>query len=130
MTEVTLGKIAQQNGSSNVVKKFGERMVRDHSRMNEGLRAIARSENIVLRTGLNQKDQQFVAHLSALKGRQFDRAYTKDMVADHKAGVAKFAAEAEYGSNRQVKSWAAKWCPTLEEHLRLAQKALKQAGGV
>ncbi len=41
LTEVKLGKIAQHDAAATVVKDFGERMVRDHSRMNQDLQAIA-----------------------------------------------------------------------------------------
>lgn len=130
LTEVKLGKIAKHNASVSAVKDFGERMVRDHSRMNQDLRAIADKEDVKLPKQLDRKDQEFVSQLSNLSGAAFDHAYTKDMVRDHKGAIAKFEAEAKNGNCPAVKAWAAKWCPTLEEHLRLAQKALHAAGGV
>ena len=130
LTEVKLGKIAQDHGSASVVKEFGQRMIRDHSRMNKDLRAIASKENIVLPKRLDPKDQQLVTQLTNLSGPSFDHAYTKDMVPGHREAIAKFEAEAKNGRSPEMRAWAAKWCPTLEEHLRLAQKTLKEIGGV
>lgn len=41
MMEVALGKSASEEGESADVKKFGERMVTDHSKANDDLKAIA-----------------------------------------------------------------------------------------
>ncbi len=79
---------------------------------------------------LDRKDQELVSKLSKLSGAAFNRAYTKDMVPGHKAAIAKFEAEAKNGRNPAVKAWADKWCPTLEEHLRAAEKAAHAIGGV
>jgi putative membrane protein len=50
------------------------------------------------------------------------------MLADHRKDVAEFRAEASSGKDLEVKAWAAKTLPTLEEHLRLAQDASKAVG--
>lgn len=39
--EVAMGKLASERGQSADVKKFGERMVTDHSKANEDLTSIA-----------------------------------------------------------------------------------------
>ncbi len=41
MTEVKLGELAARNGSRDDVKEFGRMMVKDHTRINEDLRALA-----------------------------------------------------------------------------------------
>lgn len=126
LTEVKLGNLAQNRAAAPVVKQFGQRMIRDHSRMNRELRAIARKENFVLPTTLDNKDQELVSQLGTMTGTHFDRAYAHDMVPGHKEAIHKFEVEAAQGTNPQLKAWADKWCPTLEEHLRLAQQAVKQ----
>ena len=41
MAEVELGKLATQKASSEDVKKFGQRMVDDHTKANDQLKQIA-----------------------------------------------------------------------------------------
>ena len=53
-----------------------------------------------------------------------DKAYAKAMVDDHKEDIDLFKKEASSGQNAELKAFAQKTLPTLEEHLRLAQ-ALK-----
>jgi putative membrane protein len=125
MAEVKLGKLAQQDASSAAIKHFGERMVTDHSKMNKGLREIAQKKGITLPEKLDQKHQELCDQLSKMKGADFDRAYSKDMVSGHEKAVERFEAEAKNGQDPEVKAWAEKWLPTLREHLKLARDAVK-----
>src|SRR5579863_9201352 len=56
MAEIELGKLAQERGQSEEVKKFGQRMVEDHTKANEELKQIATREKINLQTDVNRKD--------------------------------------------------------------------------
>jgi putative membrane protein len=49
------------------------------------------------------------------------------MVADHRADVASFRKMSLSAKDADVKAWAAKTLPTLEEHLTLAQEASRGA---
>src|SRR5260370_17101044 len=46
--EVTMGRLAEQNGQSDDVKSFGKRMVTDHSKANDGLKSIAAQKALKL----------------------------------------------------------------------------------
>jgi len=121
MAEVEMGKMAQQKGSSDQVKQFGSRMVEDHSKANDELKQIASSKGITLPTDLDAKHKSKVDKMQKLSGAQFDRAYMDDMVADHKQDVAEFKKQATSGKDSDLKSFAAKTLPTLEDHLKMAQ---------
>jgi putative membrane protein len=54
-----------------------------------------------------------VDKLSNLSGVNFDRAYIKDALKDHRQDVKEFQNEAENGSKAEVKSFASKTLPTL-----------------
>lgn len=129
MAEVKLGKFAEEHAANDAVKKFGERMVRDHSLMNKELHEITSKKGIKLAEGLDQKHQELMDELSKLKGSEFDRAYTKDMVSGHEKVIEQFEIEAKNGRDPDVKAWAEKWLPTLREHLTLAREAVKDVKG-
>ena len=122
MAEVELGKLATQKASSEDVKKFGQRMVDDHSKANDQLKQVAAQEHIDLPTEPNAKDKATKARLEKLSGEQFDRAYMRDMVKDHRTDVAEFAHEAKMGKDPAVKSFAESTLPTLRDHLKEAEK--------
>jgi putative membrane protein len=46
----------------------------------------------------------------------------QDMVKDHREDIAEFQKEANSGDDSDVKAFAAKTLPTLQEHLKLAQE--------
>jgi putative membrane protein len=128
MAEVTLGKLAEQKGSNQVVKNFGAQMVKDHSKANDELKSIASSKNVTVPDSLTAKDKALYEMLSAMSGDQFDRTYIKAMVKDHQTDVSEFRKESQNGRDSDVKNFASKTLPTLEHHLQMAQDAEAKLG--
>lgn len=122
LAEVELGKLAQQRGSSQEVRDFGQRMVTDHSQANDKLMTIAQSLNVEVPTTLDKKDQATLEKLQSLHGAAFDRAYSRDMRADHRTDIREFEHVAMHGHDPQVRQFAESTLPTLKEHLAMAEK--------
>jgi putative membrane protein len=122
MAEVELGKLATEKGSSEDVKKFGQRMVDDHTKAGDQLKEIASSKGIPVPIKLSAKDQMTKDRLSKLSGDEFDKAYMNDMVKDHTQDVSDFKRESSSGTDSDVKNFAATTLPTIEDHLREAKK--------
>jgi putative membrane protein len=120
MAEVALGQLAVEKASSADVKKFGQRMVDDHSKANDELKQLASQKNVTLPQDLNAKDKAAKAKLEKLSGEQFDRAYMKDTVKDHTKDVSDFKRESMSAQDPDVKKFAAQTLPTLEDHLKQA----------
>ena len=121
LAEVAMGKLAQEKAGSDQVKQFGSRMVTDHSKANDELKQVASSKGLSLPTDLDAKHKSKVAKLEKLSGAQFDRAYMDDMVSDHKQDVSEFEKESKSGHDSDIKGFASKTLPTLQEHLKMAQ---------
>lgn len=128
MAEVQFGQLAQTNGSNSAVKNFGERMVTDHSKLDDQAKPLAARKKITLPTSLNFKDQSMYNQFVAKTGADFDRAYITAMIKDHKADIAEFQKEANSGGDADIKAFAQQALPTLREHLKLAQDAAKSLG--
>ncbi len=122
MAEVKLGQLAQQNGENPAVKAFGQRMVTDHTKANDDLKSVAARKGMMLPSDLDAHDQATYDRLSKLNGAAFDKAYMRDMVADHRTDVAEFRHESEQGTDPEIKAFAARTLPVLEEHLKLAEE--------
>lgn len=121
MEEVELGRIAAQKGTSEAVKTFGQRMVDDHSKANEELMTLTQSKGITLPTTLDEKHRAEVTKLSAMTGADFDRAYSKMMLSDHNKDVSEFEKQSTKGTDPDLKAFASKTLPTLQEHLQMAK---------
>lgn len=131
LAEVELGKLAAEKGQSEDVKKFGQRMVDDHSKANDQLKQLAESKGVTLPTKLDAKDEATKKRLEKLSGEKFDRAYMNDMVQDHTKDVSEFKKESTTAKDSDVKSFASQTLPTLQDHLKearsIAPKERKEA---
>lgn len=128
LAEVDLGNLTKDKASNSDVKQFGDKMVTDHSKADDELKALAEQKNITLPSSIGAKDKATEARLSKLSGDSFDKAYMRDMVADHEHAVAAFRKEAKSGKDPDLKAFASKTLPTLEEHLKLAKDAAAKVG--
>jgi putative membrane protein len=118
MMEVELGRMAQEKGMSQDVKEFGSMMVADHSKANDELKTLATAKNITLPSTLGEEAQEDVNELAKLSGKEFDKKYVSMMVDDHKEDVDAFKKAAEDNSvDPDIKAFAAKTLPTLQQHL-------------
>jgi putative membrane protein len=126
LSEVELGRLAVQRGSNPAVKSFGQRMIEDHSRANDELKAIATKKNIDLPKDLNSDQKSMMDKLSKLSGAEFDKEYMSDMVKDHEADAKEFENQANKGTDADIKAFAAKTLPMIQRHLQMARDALNQ----
>jgi putative membrane protein len=135
MEEVQLGQIAAQKGASDEVRQFGQRMVDDHTKANQDLMQVASGKGWALPTALDAKAQGDVSKLSALSGDKFDKEYVKMMLDDHKKDVGEFQKESTGGADADIKSFATRTLPTLQDHLQMIQRihdkmALRKSGNL
>src|SRR5438477_10862085 len=110
MMEVEWGKLAAQNGQNADVKKFGNRMVNDHSKANSELMALAKEEGVSL------------PGAKAPGKWKSDKTYMDMMVKDHRADLAEFQKEAQSGTDADLKKFAEKGAKMVSAHLKLAQQ--------
>ena len=118
MTEVKLGELASRNGMRDDVKAFGQRMVKDHSAINDDLKALATQKDVTLPDNLDAKHQGMVDKMAALTGSEFDDAYIAGMIKDHKMDAKEFKAESAATQDADIKSFLDKSIPVVDEHLK------------
>lgn len=123
IAEVELGRLAQQQASSDAVKQFGARMAEDHAKANDELKQVAAAKGVSLPGAPTRGLQADKEHFQKLTGTQFDTQYMDHMVSEHRKDIAAFEREAASGHDDDVKAFAAKTLPTLRTHLKLAVQA-------
>ncbi|HEY3705045.1 MAG TPA: DUF4142 domain-containing protein [Terracidiphilus sp.] len=121
MAEVKLGQMAAQKASSPDVKQFGQKMVDDHTRLNQQITPIATQMGLTPPAELPAKDKALQSKLEGLSGDAFDKAYMSAMLKDHKKDLAEFQKEASSGKNPQVKDAAQQGAQVIQQHLQMAQ---------
>jgi putative membrane protein len=121
MTEVQLGQLAADKGTSQDVKDFGSKMVTDHGNANDELKSIASSKDITIPDKLDAKHQAVVDKMSKMSGAEFDKGYVAEMVKGHKETDALFTKEAKSGQDADIKAFAAKTDEIVKMHLSMIQ---------
>jgi putative membrane protein len=122
LAEVQLGKLAAERGTSDEVKKFGERMVTDHRKADDELKQLASTKGLSVPSEPDSRAKKEYDRLAKMSGAEFDRAYMDLMVKEHERDVKAFERAASKEKEAQLRDWAAKTLPTLKEHLTLAKE--------
>jgi putative membrane protein len=118
MTEVKLGELAAQNGKRDDVKAFGQMMVKDHTAINDDLKALAAQKGVTLPDSLDAKHQGMVDKIAALTGSEFDDAYIAAMIKAHQQDAKAFKAESAATQDADIKSFLDKSIPVVDAHLQ------------
>jgi len=118
LAEVSTSEVGLQRATDPELKKFSQRMVDDHTRMNAELTALAARKAYPLPRVLDARAQFCIQSLAGLTGPEFDRCYAKAQLVAHLDSVATFEAEAERGLDAETRAYAAKWLPSIKDHLK------------
>lgn len=117
MTEVALGKIAEQKSGDQSIKNFGAMMVKDHGKAGDKLMALAKMKNITLPSAPGADDQKAIDGLSQKSGADFDKAYVNGMADGHKKALKLFEDAAKNCSDPDLKAFAESTVPVIQKHL-------------
>jgi putative membrane protein len=119
MAEVELSKLAQKSENADV-KSFADHMIQDHTAVNQQLTAIATDLGVDMPKALDSEHERLRENVQTLHGKAFDEQYMHGMVEDHDKAVNLFQREERSGHNAELKQFAQKILPTLQEHQKNA----------
>ncbi len=115
LAEVNVSKLGLERATDPELKQFSQRMIDDHTRMNQELVNLIAQERIRVPLGIDAR-AQFCAE--SLSGVEFDKCYAKAQLVMHMDAVAAFEAEAHRGQDPDIEALAAKALPVIKEHLK------------
>lgn len=122
MAEVQLGQLALQKSSNPDVKQFAQKMIDDHTKLGNQMKDVAMQMNVKLPDSISSKDKSTIAKLNALNGEEFDKAYIKDMVKDHKQDQKDFKQEATNTSNPALGAAVSQGEQIISQHLQMIEQ--------
>ncbi len=128
MAEVKLGQLAAQKGSGDDVRAFGQKMVDDHTKLNNEMAPIADSMGVRLPKDLNKEDQSEYDKLNALSGSSFDMEYLSFMVKDHHKDLREFRQEAASTTDPTLQTAVANATKVIHEHTMMVDKLAREKG--
>jgi putative membrane protein len=122
MAEVEMARLALTKASSDAVKQYAQKMLDDHTAANAELMQIAATKNLTLPTAPDAKHRAMMARMGKLSGEAFDREYV--MMAghkDHQKMEKLFRDESTRGRDADLKAFATKTLPVVQQHLQMAR---------
>ncbi len=125
LLEVKLGELAQVRAKAPEIKTLGQQMMADHSKSNTALSALAARQEVTVSIVLNEKGQNTYDLMAEKQGSDFDKAYTKCMVNDHKKDIRLYKNEARKGDDIDLKSFASATVKIVQHHKQMAKDATK-----
>lgn len=117
--EVELAQLAADRATSPDVKQFAQRLVTDHTKVNQELMSMASTKRVEI-----EKDEgkdRFYRRLSNKSGSDFDREFVEHMIDSHENSIKMFEKTSQDAKDEDVRSFASKHVGHLREHLQQAQ---------
>jgi putative membrane protein len=121
LTEIEMGRIAQQKGQSDAVREFGKMLETDHGNNNERAKALGRARHVTVPTRPGAEERRAIDMVSHLSPAKFDRMFARHMVADHKEDIRAFE-KAVKSKDAEIATYARETLVTLHKHLRRAEE--------
>ena len=128
LAEIDTAKMVGQKSTDPGVKDFANRMVTDHTQASQSLASFAEMSGVKLPTETGATERNQKNELQKLSGSKLDDAYLRDELQGHEEAIAAFENEIENGQNQEIKNYAARTLPTLQDHIRIAEDIAGKLG--
>jgi len=122
--EISMGKLAAANGTTKV-KAYGKMLLRDHTRGDRDVMALARRDQIDLPADQPRDDEDAriekdgmatMDRLKTLKGKAFDSEFLAAMRAGHERELVRMDQSIAVATDRKVRALFKKTRPVLQRH--------------
>jgi putative membrane protein len=124
--EIALSKIAEQKATNPAVKRFAEKMVKEHSEMTDSMKPFAEQWGLTAPTGVDEDHQKELDKLNGLSGHDFDKEYMDQMVSDHAKALDAFTKEAKDTKDAKFRAAVIKGKTAVAAHKNMAYDLKKK----
>ena len=128
MAEMNMAQLALQKSSNDDVKTYANQMMADHQKTSDAAKPVAEKAGVPMPTDVNPTQKAQYTRLQGLSGAQFDKAYARDNVMDHRTILKKGKAEAATTQNSDMKTLTAMQEPIITDHTQKAATLVKTVG--
>ena len=119
--EMAFSKLALQKSDNPQVKAFAQKMITDHTRLEEQMKPFADKWGLTPATSLGPDHQQKYDQLQSLSGGDFNKQYMSDMTTDHQTALDAFKSEESSTQLPKFKTAVAKGEKVVAHHLEMAK---------
>jgi len=123
--EIELSKMVAKQTTNAKVREFANKLAQDHMKANQELTGIANKLNITPANEISKHCREMKEKLSKKSGGDLDREFVSAQVKAHEEALQMYKDQAKNGQSADLKAFANKVVPTIEEHLRQARDLSK-----
>lgn len=118
LAEIATSKDAQKHTTSACVKQVADMFVRDHTKFDAQVVALAHSKGIILPSATSAAQQKQLTTLKSLHGkRDYDRVWLQGQDMNHRQALALIDKEVSSGKAAKIRAAAQAVRPTVAKHL-------------
>jgi putative membrane protein len=134
LTEIALGKFAEDRASAPEVRAYADQLVQDHTNVDRTVAAMAQKKGTHLsdqiaspRDGRQsvQSNGQFDQKLKSASGSEFDKLFLEQAGSDHQRLIQKLQQDREDANDDELEALIDKIEPILEQHRELEKILMK-----
>jgi putative membrane protein len=122
LENISLGKLAQQKGSSPHVIELGKMMEEGHAKNLAELQALAQAKSVSIPTSATEDSIDVYNDLNDETGNDFGKNYSQRMVDLHKDAIDLYEKAASDSEDPNIRAWASEKLPGLRTHLQYAEE--------
>ena len=126
--EAHLGQLAVQKASSDDVKKLGQKLVDDHTALDNQMKPVADELGVRTPTKLAKEDQEEFEKLNALSGTDFDKEYLSYTLRSQRKDLHEFRMENAQTNDVQIRDTISSVQPMVVGHLFMVNKLALENG--
>jgi putative membrane protein len=122
LAEIQTAQIALERAQDAQIRQYAQRMIEDHSRLQERLADLARVKDVQLPNQPEREHRDMAERLSKMEGPQFDRAYRRQVGEQaHQNTHQMLRQSVTRADDPQLMAFITQALPLVEQHLNLAQ---------
>jgi putative membrane protein len=120
--EIQSSQLALQKSQNADIKAFAQKMIDDHTKAADDLKAAAAKDGVTVPATLDADGTTNLQKLQGAKAADFDALYVQLQTDAHLAAVALYAGYAQNGAAGAIKDHATATLPTLKMHYEMVLK--------
>lgn len=117
MYEIKSSQMAIQRSQNDAVKMFAREMIAAHTATTAELKPIAQMAGITPPMELDARRASMLENLQSASAENFDSRYIDQQTAAHEEALTLHRTYADGGDHAQLKAFASKTAPAVEQHL-------------
>ena len=122
LAEIATGKLAVAKAQSPEVRRFGQLMIEDHTKLQREGAQVAAANGWPVPNQPDERQQAAAKKLESMSGGSFDRAYMEQMVKDHAQTLELLQQTVSEAKDSALRAHAQKATPHVRQHLDIARR--------